>query len=184
MNQYMFHSFYKLFQAYQGWWVYHRIMKKFNPEHAKIILLPSDKWEYSYYALLYLDQMLAWQGYDAAVILAVEKEIRMVSGIFSKNILATQKITRKQAIHLMQFYCLYDFDPRFVVASLEEPEGRDGLCMAGMNGITTEQLFVSGIYGIPTYKKQDPPVYHGKDSRVIHFLEKCKRGEKNGKIHG
>lgn len=184
MNHIMFHSVYKLFQAYQGWWVYHRIMKKYSPEHAKIILLPSGRWEYSYYTLLYLDQMLAWQGYDAAVILTVDKEVRPVSGIFSKKILAVQKITKKQAKHLMQFYCLYDFDPRFVVASLEEPEGRNGLCMAGIHGITMEQLFVSGIYGIPVYKKQGPPVYRGKDARVIRFLEKGKRGEENGKTCG
>lgn len=185
----MIKTLYKMFEAYKGWWLYHRIIKKYQAGNTKIVLMPSFKWEYNYYALLYLDQMILQQKYDSALLLAVDKEPLLAAKIFSKKILATHKITRKQAKSLLQFYCLYDFDPRFVVASLDEPEGRNGSRMIGKNGTTIEQMFAVGVYKIPNYKKEKEPVYCGNNKRILHFLKSgitvnVKKGrEKYGKLN-
>ncbi len=48
----------------------------------------------------------------------------------------------------MKFYSLYMFTDRLVIASLDEPDGRNGERMVGKKGITVGEIFPIGVYWI------------------------------------
>lgn len=159
-----------LLESYRGWWVWHRLVKRYHLGRTRVILLPSSNRAYNYAALRYVDQMLERHNYENAIFLSVDSVIQKVAGLFSKNILAVENITRKKAERLMQFYCLYEFDPRFVVASLEEPNGRNAVGLIGKNGTTVEELIAIGVYQIPDFVQEEVPCYKGTDPEIRGFL--------------
>lgn len=161
----------RLLEAWKGWWFYHRFVKKYHLQQTKICLIPSSEGKYVNASLLYLDQMLRVQGYDSAVILTVPDIKKAEAALFSDKILFVKRIRRKTAERIMQFYCLYDFDERLIVCSLEEPAGRQALGLVGKNGITEEEVFVTGVYGIPDFVKETPVTYGKKQKKILCFLE-------------
>lgn len=159
-----------LWESYRGWWIWHRLVKRYHLGRTRVILLPSQDRRYNYAALRYVDQMLERHNYDNAIFLTVDPMVEKVAGLFSKNIRAVETISRKKAERLMQFYCLYEFDPRFVVASLEEPNGRNAVGLIGKNGTTVEELIAIGVYQIPEFSKESVPCYGGPDLEIQAFL--------------
>ena len=142
----------KLISAYRGWWQWHKIIKGKGVEgETAVILLPDCNRETNHLALLYLDDML--------------------KPLFSQNILRVISFNRKKAEHLMQFYCLYEFDKRFTVASLDEPNGRNGSKLIGKRGTTVEEIFVIGVYQVYPFQRPHPPAYSGNDPEIITFLK-------------
>lgn len=71
----------------------------------------------------------------------------------------------------MQFYCLYEFDKRFICASLDEPNGRNGSALIGKRGTTVEEIFVIGVYRVYPFQRPEAPAYEGMDSGIKLFLE-------------
>lgn len=159
-----------LWESYRGWWLWHRLVKRYHLGRTRVILLPSGNQRYNYAALRYVDQMLERHNYDNAIFLTVDPVVEKAAGLFSENILAVETISRKKAERLMQFYCLYEFDPRFVVASLEEPNGRNAVGLIGKNGTTVEQLIAIGVYQLPEFVEESTPCYQGEDPEIQAFL--------------
>lgn len=159
-----------LWESYRGWWLWHRLVKRYHLGRTRVILLPSKNRAYNYAALRYVDQMLERHHYDNAIFLSVDPVVSKAAGLFSKRILAVETVSRKQAERLMQFYCLYEFDPRFVVASLEEPNGRNAVGLIGKNGTTVEELIAIGVYQIPDFSKESVPCYRGEDPDIRALL--------------
>lgn len=159
-----------LLESFRGWWIWHRIVKRYHLGRTRVVLIPAVKRAYSYPALLYIDQMLERHGYENAVILSVDPVIQQAAPLFSRRILAVETISRRKAQRLMQFYCLYDFDPRFVVASLDEPNGRNAAGLIGKNGTTAEELIAIGVYQLPEFTKEKAPCYGGADPALRDFL--------------
>lgn len=60
--------------------------------------------------------------------------------------------SREDAENLMKFYALYQFTDRLIIVSLDEPEGRTGKNLTGINGITLEELIAVGIFGMELQK--------------------------------
>lgn len=158
-------------KAYHGWWIWHCTVKKYHLGRTKVVLLPSTNDGYQYAALRYVDQMLKWHQYDSVLFLTVDEHItREVASLFSEKILDVVQISRKKAEALMQFYCLYEFDSRFVVASLEEPNGRNAARLIGKNGTTVEELMAIGVYQLPQFLPEAPPDYDGDQTELKQFL--------------
>lgn len=161
-----------LISAYRGWWQWHKVIKgKGVDGTTAVILLPSCEREINHLALLYLDDMLKSHKYKNAVILTHDPAVEKSAPLFSKNILRVIHFSRKKAEHLMQFYCLYEFDKRFMVASLDEPNGRNGSRLIGKRGTTAEEIFVIGVYRVYPFQRPQPPVYTGDDPEIKEFLE-------------
>lgn len=161
-----------LLSTYRGWWQWHRIIKGKGVEAGTaVILLPDCNRETNHLALLYLDDMLKSQGFKNAILLTHDPIVEKCAPLFSKNILRVIPFSRKKAEHLMQFYCLYEFDKRFTVASLDEPNGRNGSALIGKRGTTVEEIFVIGVYRIYPFQRPSPPVYSGSDPEIKTFLE-------------
>lgn len=66
--------------------------------------------------------------------------------------LSARFYSREDAENLMKFYALYQFTDRLIIVSLEEPEGRTGKNLTGVNGITVEELIAVGIFGMEICK--------------------------------
>lgn len=161
----------KFLMCYQGWWQWHKVLRHKSVGSATaVILLPSANQEYSYFALLHLDEMLASRGLKDAVILTYDQAVIKAAHLFSDYIAETIYFTRQQAEQLMQYSCLYEFDRRLVIASLQEPEGRKGETLVGKRGITREEVFAVGVYRVYPHKVPCP-VYKGNDSEVKEFLK-------------
>ncbi len=161
-----------LISAYKGWWHWHKIVKGKGVEgNTAVILLPDRNRETNHLALLYLDAMLKSRRYKNAVLLTHDPAVKKCAALFSKNILRVVNFSRRKAEHLMQFYCLYEFDKRFTVASLDEPNGRNGSALIGKRGTTVEEIFVIGVYRVYPFTRPRAPTYAGDDPEIKTFLE-------------
>lgn len=161
-----------LVRAYQGWWQWVRINRiKGVGADTAVVLLPGKDAGENYMALLYLDEMLKARRYRNAVVLTHDKGAEKSAPLFSSNILKTVHFSRKKAEQLMQYYCLYEFNKRFIVASLDEPNGRNGSALIGKRGTTREEIFVIGVYRIYPFTRPDAPKYEGDDRAVKEFLK-------------
>lgn len=161
-----------LIASYRGWWQWHKIVKKKGVEgNTAIILLPSVERENNFLSLLYLDAMLKKRGFKNAVILTHDPMVKKTADMFSKNILFVKEFSRKKAKDLMQFYCLYEFDKRFICASIDEPNGRNGSAIIGKKGTTFEEVFVIGVYRVYPFERPNTPAYTGEDKNIKEFLK-------------
>lgn len=166
-----------LLASYRGWWQWHRICKVKGMDQTAVVLIPGYDSEVSYMALAYLDDLLQSRNYKNAIVLTHDKAVEKSASLFSRNILQVRRITRKNAEDLMQFYCLYDFDKRFICASIDEPNGRNGDKLIGKKGTTKEEVFVIGIYRLYPFVCPQTPSYDGKDSDIINFLKGIKQDD-------
>ena len=157
--------------AYRGWWQWHKVIRGKGVGNTAVVLLPSCDREINHLALLYLDDMLKSRKHDNAVILTHDPAVLKSAGLFSQKILRVIPFSRKKAEDLMQFYCLYEFDKRFLVASLDEPNGRNGSVLIGKKGTTQEEIFVIGVYRVYPFERPEAPEYHGDDPEIRKFLE-------------
>lgn len=161
-----------LLAAYYGWWLWRKIIRKKGVNGKTIVLLlPSCDNEINYLALLYLDELLKRRKYKNAVILTHDRTVEKSAMLFSDNILEVLSFSRKKAEALMQFYCLYDFDKRFIVASLDEPNGRNASKLVGKRGTTKEEVLIIGVYRMYPFERPEAPIYRGNDADIIKFLE-------------
>ena len=115
--------------------------------------------------------MLKSRRYKNAVLLTHDPAVKKCAGLFSRNILRVVDFGRQKAEHLMRFYCLYEFDKRFICASLDEPTGRNGSALIGKRGTTVEEVFVIGVYRVYPFERPEPPKYDGDDAEIKNFLE-------------
>ena len=70
----------------------------------------------------------------------------------------------------MQLYCLYEFNKKFICASINEPQGRNGSVLIGKRGTTKEEIFAMGVYRLYPIQRPDKPVYKGNEDEIRDFL--------------
>ncbi len=159
-----------LIAAYRGWWQWFKIKHIKGFDNTAVILLPSCDKEINYLALTYLDDLLKSRKHTNAIILTHDTVVLKSANLFSQKILKVKKFSRKKAEDIMQFYCLYEFNKKFIVASLDEPYGRNGSALIGKKGTTKEEIFVIGVYRIYPFTRPEKPEYSGDDKEVIDFI--------------
>ena len=160
-----------LLRAYRGWWNWFLICRTKGFGNTAVILLPGEDKEISYLSLLYLDQMLENRKHDNAIILTHDQVVITAAPLFSDRILKVKHFSRKKAEALMQFYCLYEFNKKFICASLDEPHGRNGSVLIGKRGTTKEEIFVIGVYRLYPVERPDKPVYMGNDKEIAEYID-------------
>ena len=165
-----------LFKAYGGWRQWRKIKKVKGFDNTVVVLLPSCERKTNHLAMLYLDDMLKSRGHDNAIILTHDPEVIKAAHLYSDKILKVVCFSRKKAERIMQFYCLYEFSKKFIVASLDEPYGRNGSALIGKNGTTKEEIFVIGVYWIYPFNRPAEPEYSGEDEEIKRFIA-CSVGE-------
>ena len=148
-------------EAIRGWWIWHKVVKQYRLGCTMVVLLPGFNREYNYAALRYADQMLMHNGYEDVIFLSVDPVVKEAAPVLCSHVRAVEVISRIKAQRLMQYYCLFEFDQRFLVASLEEPNGRNAKGLVGVNGTTVEELIALGVYRLPEFHKESMPEYCG-----------------------
>lgn len=160
-----------LHEAIRGWWVWHRLVRRYHLARTIVVLIPCQNREYSYAALRYADQMLAHAGYEDVIFLSVDPTVEKVAPLLCSHVRAVEIISRAKAQRLMQYYCLLEFDQRFLVASLEEPNGRNAKGLIGVNGTTVEELIALGVYRLPEFRREPVLEYYGGDIPAKEVLQ-------------
>ena len=160
-----------LWEAIRGWWIWHRVVKRYHLGRTMVVLLPGCNKEYNYAALRYADQMLAYTGYGDVIFLSVDPVVKEAAPILCRHVRTVEVISRLKAQRLMQYYCLFEFDQRFLVASLEEPNGRNAKGLVGVNGTTVEELIALGVYRLPEFQKEPAPECDGANADVKELLQ-------------
>lgn len=159
-----------LLRAYHGWWCWFWVCKTKGFGNTAVVLIPGDDEEISYLSLLYLDQMLIKRRYDNAIILSNDPVVIKSAKLFSKRILRAKSFNKKKVEALLQFYCLYEFNKKFICASLDKPYGRNGSVLIDKKGITKEEVFVIGVYCLYPMVKPALVEYSGNDSEIASFM--------------
>lgn len=157
-------------RARKGRQLWRKLISRYSIDNTAVILMPSTDSEINFYALLYLDQMIESRNFDDALILTYDPVVNKCAYMFSKKVMDVKYFSREKAEALMQYYRLYEFDNRLIVASLEEPCGRNGSVFATKKGITSEEIFVTGVYRVYPVTRPKLPQYVGKDEKVKRFI--------------
>jgi len=177
--------FQNLVSAYRGWWLWHKLTKKYKKHGGSnwaYILLPDTNERDNYLSLLYLEQMLSHHKFSKAVILTHNAQVHKLAPLFPAQIAEVVECSRIEALQLIQFYCLYNFDIRFFCAALDEPYGRDASKLIGVNGISAEEIFAIGVYRIYPYAKELPPALDNADEALVSFIKRAAQAAEEGYI--
>ena len=136
-----------------------------------VILIPDGDRECSFFALAYLNRLLEQRGWENAILLSTDTLIPKCADYFSNRILAVKILRPEQENDLLQLACLYRFDDRFICASVDCPEGRNGSALIGKKGLTKEEIFVVGVYGLCPFQQAHIPAYGGTDPDIMRFMK-------------
>lgn len=110
----------KLMDIYKGWKIWHECMKKNNiTDDTAFVLMPSMDAGINKYAMLYLDQYLAANQMQTAVLILTEKNKKKIKISMSRKVSAVQVISRKQMQYILAYYCACNPDRRFIVVDLD-----------------------------------------------------------------
>lgn len=157
-------------RALHGWWLWHRLVKRYHLGRTRVVLLPACDNACNCAALCYADQMLRFHNFQDVIFLSVDPAVKTAAPLACQNLRAVEVLSRKNAEDLMQYYCLFEFDPRFAVGSLDEPNGRNAKGLIGVNGTTVAELVALGVYQLPEFVPQPAPEYSGSDLAVKELL--------------
>jgi len=153
-----------VWQCRHGYFLWHHLVKK-HPEiqNTAVILMPSCEDMDNYYAMLYIDQFLEHSERDNAVLLTHDSRVMQSAASFSANIISVIPFSRKKSEILMKYASLYEFDNRLVIASLNEPVGRNGKSLVGIKGLTEEEIFAIGVYRLFPFRKEEAKAWSGSN---------------------
>lgn len=157
-------------RARKGRQLWRKLISRYSIDNTAVILMPSTDSEINFYALLYLDQMIESRNFDDALILTYDPVVNKCAYMFSKKIIDVKYFSREKAEDLMQYYCLYEFDNRLIIASLDEPQGRNASALIDKKGITSEEIFAAGVYRLYPVTRPKLPNYVGKDEKIRRFI--------------
>lgn len=156
--------------ALKGCYYWHSICRTKGFNNTAVVLIPDEDKEISYYALLYLDNMLEVHHFDNAIILTIDSVAAKAAPLFSKRILSIKVVSRKESESLIKLYSLIKIDDKFFCVSLDKPEGRKGSVLIGQKGVTKEELLAIGIYNIYPIVRPKQNEYIGNDSEVLDYI--------------
>lgn len=135
-------------KAYEGRQIWLDLTGKYGVDDATfVVLLPGTNRKENECAMKYLDAFLAQKYAKKALVLSHDEWVK------AEGMKLTQKaqyvsFDRKNAECLMQFYCLYEFAPNIIIASLTEPSGRLGEKLVGHKdpALSYEEVFKAVVY--------------------------------------
>lgn len=139
----------KIEKAAEGRRLWLSLVERYNAgDRDYFILMPSAKQEYNHSALVYLDRFIESRKAEKVYVLAYDKYVFENGRKLSEKATEFVEFSRQEAEALMQFYCMYQFTDKLIIASLDEPDGRNAYNLVGRKGITIEDVMAVGVYGL------------------------------------
>lgn len=127
-------------------------------ERDYAILFPSQNRVWNDLALLYADDFAASVKAERLFLLTHDEEVEKKRHQLSRAVTEVIPYSREQAVRLMKFYSLYMFTDQLIIASLNEPDGRDGERIVGRKGISIDEVFAIGVFRMQQFHKREFPV--------------------------
>lgn len=134
-------------QCFRGKIIWNKLQKrtiKHNP--TGVILIPECDFRMVEYTQKYLAKLLENRQWES-VVLILPIKMKKDAVNHPEHINSVFYWSKSRINALLQYYRLLDFDDRFIVASFDFPEGRNGKQLIGLKGLTAEKVFSIGIYG-------------------------------------
>lgn len=156
-------------RSYRALCHWKRLRRSWGKNTTAIVLIPCGDHEISFYALAHLKQMLSCRQLQNAIILSNDMLVLKICKTYSRSVADSISITNEEMEDYLHLYNLYRFDDSFIVASLELPHGRNGTSLIGVKGITKEEVFCIGVYGLSECVRAGCE-YQGEDTEVAEFL--------------
>ena len=139
----------KINLAKQGRDQWLQLMKQYAiDKNTYVVLFPQERTQCNKYVLKYLPAFAEKMHASQIFLLSYDEEVLKASIDCSEVVCKNIFWNRRQAEELMAYYTLQIFTNNLIIASLEEPEGRKGRNLIGINGITEEEIVAIGILGI------------------------------------
>lgn len=135
-------------KAQRGRELWLELVEKYNIDDATfVVLLPDTNREANCCAMKYLDMFLKQKYAKKALVLSHDEWVKN-EGMKLTDSAEYVEFDRESAEALMQFYCLYEFAPNLVIASLTEPSGRLGEMLVGHKepALSYEEVFKAVVY--------------------------------------
>lgn len=124
-------------------------------ERDYAILFPSLNRVWNDLALLYADDFAASVKAERLFLLTHDEHVKQNGHHLSRRVAEIIPYSREQAVRLMKFYSLYMFTDQLIIASLNEPDGRDGERIVGRKGISIDEVFAVGVYRMQRFTKRE-----------------------------
>lgn len=112
-----------------------------------VILLPDDNKDYNRPALKYLPEFLEKRGITTAYVLTWDKWTLETGKELSEGITMV-KCNKQEIQDIIQLYCLYEFAPNIIIASLDQPSGRKGNGIIGKKNLENDEVFAGIVYSL------------------------------------
>ncbi|MBE5946733.1 MAG: hypothetical protein E7259_07330 [Lachnospiraceae bacterium] len=135
-------------KAQKGRLLWLELVEKYNIDDATfVVLLPDTNRRDNECAMKYTDAFLTQKYAKKALVLSHDEWVRNEGMKLTGNAEYVE-FDRESAKALMQFYCLYEFAPNLVIASLTEPSGRLGEKLVGHKepALSYEEVFKAVVY--------------------------------------
>lgn len=116
-------------------------------ENTFVILFPESGTMCNKYVMKYLAAFMGKTGTDRVLLLSHDEEV-LNAGSDADMKIQTRFLSREDAVKIIAYYMLQVFTDKLIIASLDEPEGRNGSNIIGINGITLEETVATGILGL------------------------------------
>lgn len=141
-----------------------KLVNKFNIKNKQIyVLLFSEiDQELNKQAILHINDLITNRIADGVIILSVEGAIDTNISANSDRIFAIINYPAKKAEYLMKYYTLCKFSEKFIIVSLNRPEGNIAYKAIGINGINIEDMVCLGLYKL----RNVPVIKHKENSNV------------------
>lgn len=164
----------RLFSATKGYILWHNIVCRNQlPNDCAVIMIPSptDE-ECAAYSVKHLKELFRSTQFNCAVFLSNYMGLNELICRFQmrKEIKQVITLSDKQLEQILDFFNANLGDPRFIVASLNIPHGRNGLDYLRSGLLSKEEIFLSGIYNVT-----DGP----QPRRIERMHNESLRGKKN-----
>lgn len=136
----------------KGWKIYHKIVHKYPLKRGLYILIPEMDEKLSFCAALYLNQLLLKKKANNAIFLSCyDSKIEYYSKMFTGNVKEYVFLNSYEINNILQFYRLYNFDERFLVASFSQPFGNNSQKILNIYPENYNELFALCIYKLKPY---------------------------------
>lgn len=137
-----------------------------------VILLTRDELEVSYYTLVYLEQFINNMKPKNLILLTSDNNLRQIINQITTPSVIVQYISENEEDHLIDFFSLYYFSNRFIIASLKKPNGRSIGNLYNLNMMKLDEIVSLAILINNTYVKNPKNVFTSKYNSFNDFLLK------------
>lgn len=140
----------RFWSFFRGYAYMHNIYHRYDLSQCAVVFIPSKNKEYSYYSIKHLKDMLLNAHLEKALFITYDDRIKKWIHKFhvQKYVLDVIEVKKEMSEHIMDFYNTNMSSNAFLVASLDEPYGRNALSYLNTGKITKEDLFVTAVYNI------------------------------------